>query len=999
MIMKMVMENFKSYGGIREIGPFHKCFSAVVGPNGSYVLIAATTQLRLEVIEHTLVLLAHPLTNIILITSHVLRISILFSLLSSGFLHPFSGKSNVIDAMLFVFGKRANQIRLKNIAELIHNSRDLPNVQRCSVCVHFALITDHANSDDGYDVVPGSEFTITRTADINSQSTYAIDDRNVPMSVVEEKLMSYGIDLKNNRFLILQGEVEQISMMKPKAVRNAQGHVTDQGLLEYLEEIIGSNQLAPAIEVAEQRLARLNEHRAARMRKFKMAEKELAAVATARDEAIEALELDHSLHTCLATRVAVNKHNSDARAARERQQIEATEAVLAEHRERAQDTFKEMEAKKAEIDEMKASHQERNAQLKQMKELFNKSEHEDVVLRTRIAKARDDHGKAEAQLAKAQELLAKAEEESAAMAQQVEPRKAEIAKKQAEQEKIVTETEELFKVVKERSAGFKTQMEAVQAEMREFTTRANEAKAKIAVIDGRVKTITDVRAKRKAAHDKLGSELREAEAAVAQLQADIARAEREVADMDARKATLQGSIGENAARRQALEAARNAAHSAVVELRERRLESNANRGRIADFLMAQKRGNSDLTNLYGVLGDLGTIDPMYDVAISTACGALRNFLVDTSRTARVAVDVLKRNNAGRSTFICLDQQSRAQQMMQAPFTAPEGSKRLFDLLAIREPRFAAAFYSVVRDTLVVEDLETARRVAFSPAGSARHRVVTLAGELIETTGAISGGGSQVFRGAMKLASAGGRARAAAAAADQDGDATAVTDEMVKRAEAELREAEAALARVEQERASLPEQLRQLARSLSTVREAVSMKQDQLAYNKERVVELRGRIDAVAEKAAQRIRVKSESGAAAATDGLDDEAREDALLKELAAERKVAEDAYAQATRDGEPKRAEIERLKRKILEGGGDRLQAMNKTKTEMEKHIAELNSELSRWQAVMESFPARKQKLEQELLDHRADADKHKQEGVAAKTRLAEVRQVASWRNALSVT
>ena len=55
IITKMVLENFKSYAGVQEIGPFHKRFSSVVGPNGS-------------------------------------------------------GKSNVIDAMLFVFGKRANQV-------------------------------------------------------------------------------------------------------------------------------------------------------------------------------------------------------------------------------------------------------------------------------------------------------------------------------------------------------------------------------------------------------------------------------------------------------------------------------------------------------------------------------------------------------------------------------------------------------------------------------------------------------------------------------------------------------------------------------------------------------------------------------------------------------------------------------------------------------------------------------------------------------------------------
>ena len=52
MIKSMILENFKSYAGPQEIGPFDKNMSSVVGPNGS-------------------------------------------------------GKSNVIDAMLFVFGFRA----------------------------------------------------------------------------------------------------------------------------------------------------------------------------------------------------------------------------------------------------------------------------------------------------------------------------------------------------------------------------------------------------------------------------------------------------------------------------------------------------------------------------------------------------------------------------------------------------------------------------------------------------------------------------------------------------------------------------------------------------------------------------------------------------------------------------------------------------------------------------------------------------------------------------
>lgn len=52
---------------------------------------------------------------------------------------------------------------------------------------------------------------------------------------INELLSAKGIDLEHNRFLILQGEVEQISLMKPIAANE-----NEVGLLEYLEDIIGS---------------------------------------------------------------------------------------------------------------------------------------------------------------------------------------------------------------------------------------------------------------------------------------------------------------------------------------------------------------------------------------------------------------------------------------------------------------------------------------------------------------------------------------------------------------------------------------------------------------------------------------------------------------------------------------------------------------------------------------------------------------------------------------
>lgn len=41
------------------------------------------------------------------------------------------------------------------------------------------------------------------------------------------------------------------------------------------------------------------------------------------------------------------------------------------------------------------------------------------------------------------------------------------------------------------------------------------------------------------------------------------------------------------------------------------------------------------------MGDLGAIDARYDVAITTACGALDNIVVDTTADAQLCVEFLK----------------------------------------------------------------------------------------------------------------------------------------------------------------------------------------------------------------------------------------------------------------------------------------------------------------------------------------------------------------------
>lgn len=94
---------------------------------------------------------------------------------------------------------------------------------------------------DAYEVVPDSTLVVARTAYRNNSSKYTINNKNSTFTEVTTLLKDRGIDLDHKRFLILQGEVESIAQMKPKAPNEH-----EDGLLEYLEDIIGTSRVSRA---------------------------------------------------------------------------------------------------------------------------------------------------------------------------------------------------------------------------------------------------------------------------------------------------------------------------------------------------------------------------------------------------------------------------------------------------------------------------------------------------------------------------------------------------------------------------------------------------------------------------------------------------------------------------------------------------------------------------------------------------------------------------------
>ena len=103
-------------------------------------------------------------------------------------------------------------------------------------------------------------------------------------------LRKKGVDLDHNRFLILQGEVEQIAQMKPKALNE-----NDTGMLEFLEDIIGSSRFQTPIEVLKRTVGELDELRGEKLNRVKLVEKEKDELEEPRNKAIEYIRMENEV--------------------------------------------------------------------------------------------------------------------------------------------------------------------------------------------------------------------------------------------------------------------------------------------------------------------------------------------------------------------------------------------------------------------------------------------------------------------------------------------------------------------------------------------------------------------------------------------------------------------------------------------------------------------------------------------------------------------------------
>lgn len=153
-----------------------------------------------------------------------------------------------------------------------------------------------------------------------------------------------------------------------------------------------------------------------------------------------------------------------------------------------------------------------------------------------------------------------------------------------------------------------------------------------------------------------------------------------------------------------------------------------------DYLLSQ-RNLGKIPGIRGTVEELAEFEPKLKTALQVAGGSrFQALVVETDQVAEECIKLLREEKRGRATFLPLNKMlpGRAHGKSLVVSKGPGATGFAIDLVKFDET-LRPAFWYVFGETVVMDDLARAR------AQMGGVRLVTLNGDLIEATGAISGG--------------------------------------------------------------------------------------------------------------------------------------------------------------------------------------------------------------------------------------------------------------------
>jgi structural maintenance of chromosome 2 len=608
--------------------------------------------------------------------------------------------------------------------------RGQSGITKASVTLVFNN-TDPAQSPIGYADQP--QITVTRQVIVGGKHKYLVNGHNAPAKVVENLFQSVQLNVNNPHFLIMQGQITKVLNMKAPET------------LALIEEAAGTRMFEDrrgkalsTIEKKDRKVEEIAELLA------EVIEPKLAALRAERTQYLEYKRAEADIDRLRKVMVAFDFYTKTHELHTLQENDEALRASLGEFEAEAAALVAKIAhlttALKGLRKERDARHAETAVQLKSLEEAERGATHDATRLSAQIELKREqlkgqagESEKTARSLRRDRTALDAARTETARQAQVV----AQTRAAHEQQTGKVRQTEDLVQSLMTGvsvaddgtgATGFTRLVEDLKAQLGETRRKTQTAELRIAAISEEVASIQPQLQRTQASSRDLQTRLQAAQSRVRaledrqQAQAAALTAE-QIAGLERERARLERVVAEERAKMDRL------------------------RGLVASvsFQYRDPEPGFDRSLVKGSIAELIELAPeaaeRYGTALEIAAGGrLHHVVVDDDAVAKTLLDrpgVLSR----RTTFVPLNRiQPRtlpAEREAAAAALAPGRVRSALGLVSSADPAVQPALRFVFGSTLVCEDDRAATACAFDPTVAAR--AVTVAGDLYEPSGTLTGG--------------------------------------------------------------------------------------------------------------------------------------------------------------------------------------------------------------------------------------------------------------------
>ena len=632
-----------------------------------------------------------------------------------------SGKSNITESLRWALGESSvKSLRGGKMPDVIFAGTESRKP------LNYASVVVTLDNNDGFIKDAGQEIRVERHIYRSGDSEYKIDGKKVRLRDIHDLFLDTGLG-RDSFSIISQGKVEEIFNSKPEERRAIFEEAA--GVLKYKTR---RKETESKLQQTQDNLDRLEDIIYELDNQIKPLEKQA-------ENARKFLDLEGQRKAIyLDVLVAQIKEN--------KAELELTEEELAQVQELLTSYYQKREKLEEENQNLKKQRQDLQAEMAkdqgslmdltslisdlERKLALSKLESEQVALnqqeaQVRLATLEDKRKVLSKEKAEKEENLAQLEHNLIQNNQKLNRLEAELLAFSDDPDQMIELLRERFVALLQEEADVSNQLTRIENELENSRQLSQKQADQLQKLKEQLAT-----AKEKASQQK--DELETAKEQVQKLLADYQAIAKEQEEQKTSYQAQQSQLFDR------LDSLKN--KQARAQSLENILRNHSN------FYAGVKSVLQEKDRLGGIIGAVSehlTFDVHYQTALEIALGASsQHIIVENEESATKAIDFLKRNRAGRATFLPLTtiKARTISSQNQDTIAASPGFLGMADELVTFDTRLEAIFKNLLATTAIFDTVEHARAAARQVRYQVR--MVTLDGTELRTGGSYAGGANR-----------------------------------------------------------------------------------------------------------------------------------------------------------------------------------------------------------------------------------------------------------------